>query len=155
MKLFDDHGSLSIDVQGVHAYLSEIELAELNIPPESPWLDVHIEAQSPAGSWTCEGDLFELHNVPFIAGWFRALADGRDTHREIYFEEPNLAFEAIGEVASGLRLRVTLDAMCRPPWAPGIAGDLPDPSFEILVTSPMLRAAAKDLEDQIRRLGLS
>jgi len=82
------------------------------------------------------------------------LADGRATHREIYFEEPNLAFQAIGTVPSGIRLRVRLDSMCRPPWAPGIAWDPPDPSFEIAVTSPMLRAAANDLDDQIRNLGL-
>jgi len=66
-----------------------------------------------------------------------------------------LALEAIGNMTDGLRLRVTLDGECRPPWNPGIVGDLPDPSFEIEVTGSILRSAAADLEGQLEKLGLS
>ena len=153
MRLLDTENELAITIEGVHQYPPEIANAGF-VPDPSPWLDIHVQARTVAGSWECHDDMLELRSVRFIAKWFRALAKGAPTHSAIYFEEPELAFEAIGRIASGLKVRVTLDGDCYPPGRHHLVGELPDFAYEISVDKPMLEAAASDLEDQLRNLGI-
>jgi len=165
VRLSDSRNSFLLKIVGVHEYTEQM-LAKIQtliktepglrlVDDEVPWLDIHVEATTPAGAWDCNSNFLELHDIPYIAMWFRELASGDYTRRTVYFEEPTLAFEAKGSSAADLRLRVTLDGDCRPPWNPGLVADLPDPGFEIQVSPQMLRVAASDLEQQLGNLGLA
>ncbi len=91
MKLFDQDNSVELTILGLHRSPDEMQAKVkdiLSVDPgmrleddESPWVDVRVEARTAPGAWNAEKDVLELHDVPFIAAWFRALASEGEARR--------------------------------------------------------------------------
>ena len=154
MRLADAFSSIQIRLELVRYPPWMAKVKGVVRDPE-PWLDVSVEARTPAGSWACEADCLRVDEAQWIARWFRALARGEETHQSLDFEEPTLMFEFLGREGSKLHLQIVMDYDCRPPWLGDVASDVPPLPIDLRIGRTTLVAAADDLDSQIRRLGLS
>jgi hypothetical protein len=147
MKLADAHSSIQIRLE-VH----RMDNIWGVVKDDEPWLDVSVQAQTPAGSWTCQETCLQVGEAQLIAKWFRALARGEATHRTLWFVEQTLIFEFVGREGSKLHLLIFLADTCRPPWLGDTESDAP--AIDLRIGRNTLLAAADDLDIEIRLLGL-
>ncbi len=120
------------------------ELRDVVVPDDDVWLVISVHLESVRGSARCQGPWIQLRETLALADWFREMQGQNPRRREMYFEEPNLTFEAFGPSDRGYRVRVVLDAECRVPWSPGDVGD-PGSDIVIDVSASDLGVAASDL----------
>ncbi len=142
------------------------------------WLNIRIDVTIQQGSWSVTEPALLTVDVLGLAGWFEELvtASALNTTRTVTtaglddydslmaslgapgglsFDEPNLAFSLEEADADHIRLRVSFELECRPPWSARPRWAPPeDPQPEVyadlVVTREDLVHAAHDLYAQMK-----
>lgn len=87
------------------------------IPYDSNWLNIRIDVRHPDGDWTAADPALLTYEVQELADWFRDLATGGRSKRNIDFLEPCLKFDVVWNEDSSEDLNVTLAHWFTPPWS--------------------------------------
>ena len=117
-------------------------------PYDSDWLNVRIDVRHPDGSWSTTDPALLTYEVQELANWFRDLAAGKRTKRNLGFLEPCLEFDLRQSEGSVETLEVTLAHEFRPPWSTEF-----EDKFEMTfpLASIDLVEAAESLERELAR----
>jgi hypothetical protein len=82
---------------------------------EPDWLIVTVDAHTSLGSWSSRAACLTVREAQWIGRWLRSVVPGQGelaVHDDVTFgtdlefQEPVLAFEAVGDAGSGMRIRV-------------------------------------------------
>ncbi len=76
------------------------------------WLNVLIEAKHPTGNWKKIDACLETFELKSLISWLEKIAKVQEVEKHLYFTEPCLEFEIIGNTV----IRVYFDYEVAPTW---------------------------------------
>lgn len=123
-------------------------------PYDANWLSIHVVASGPGGAWTGTDPCLLTYEVVRLIAWLESVAAGSEQAPAISFLEPVLLFRLV-RTPQGRVLRVHFGNLINPSWRALDASPerhaSPDISLDFPLDPEMLRAAAADLRQVMRR----
>jgi len=84
------------------------------------WVEVQARISTPTQNWTFSGEILDNNEVGLLADWLEAVANGKESSRELSFAEPDFSFHLMGSSEAYVALRIYFELRGRPPSAPAI-----------------------------------
>ncbi|MDP1884367.1 MAG: hypothetical protein Q8L10_03270 [Candidatus Moranbacteria bacterium] len=106
-------------LNGTNNQSVEIKLSDYQFPDKNArdddWLNIYIDVKSDLGNWRNTDPSLTVSEFKELINWFKDLSFNKEVeYPELFFTEPNLGFEYIGDVANEKLIKIVFSAESKP-----------------------------------------